>query len=47
MTPRRLTPDVFALVVIAGAVSGEFMFGFVGAAIGTLAGAFVARKGLQ
>ncbi|MEE9568206.1 MAG: hypothetical protein V3W37_02375 [Candidatus Binatia bacterium] len=41
---KRNSPDVFALVVLAGAASGEFMFGLVGAVIGTLAAAFVACR---
>ena len=39
---RPNAPDVFALVVLAGAASGEFMFGVAGAFIGVLAGAYIA-----
>lgn len=44
---RRNYPDVFALVVIAGAASGNFIFGVdsllgaMGAVVGALAGVFV------
>lgn len=47
---RRNYPDVFALVVLAGAASGSFMFGgngipgLVGGVVGTLAGAFIACR---
>ncbi len=47
---RRNPPDVFALVVLAGAASGNFIFGVdsmlgvVGAFVGTLVGAFVACR---